>query len=181
VADDRVIFGSAAEGLIRALGAKLDERAHHKFAMLGVPLRPRVLATYPRHAWIESCVYAGELLFPGRPPEEQRLMLGHRFISSYSETIVGKALITMLRLMGPRRSLERIERSFRTGMSHADIGARQLAPGHHEVTVANVSYAEWYQGMIEKGLELSGAQGLKVTVAKREGDTVTYEVLWNAA
>jgi uncharacterized protein (TIGR02265 family) len=178
VSDDRVIFGSAAEGLIRAMGNKLDERAHHKFAQLGVPLRPRVLPVYPRKAWIDACVYAGELLFPINKPEEQRLMLGHRFISSYSETIVGKALITMLRLLGPRRSLARIERSFRTGMSHADIGLKELEPGHFEVAVANVSYSEWYQGMIEKGLELSGAKELKVTVSSREGDTVTYEVRW---
>jgi uncharacterized protein (TIGR02265 family) len=163
------------EGLIRALGNKLDERAHQKFAELGLPLKGKLQPAYPRDAWISASLYAGELLNPTATPIEQRRLLGHRFVDGYAETLVGKALLASMRVLGTRRALARLEKSFRTGNNYSKAELREQADGLFMV-VSNAPYPEWYQGMIESACRMTGAKEYRVQPIKREGDTTTFRI-----
>src|SRR3954467_1085686 len=113
--EEPVVFTSTVEGLIRALGDKLDERAHQRFAAIGLPLKGKLQTAYPRAVWLESGLIAAQILFPSLSPEQQRVALGKRFVQGYGETIVGRALLTMMKMLGPKRTLERLKKSFNTG------------------------------------------------------------------
>jgi uncharacterized protein (TIGR02265 family) len=163
------------EGLIRALGEKLDERAHQKFAELGLPLKGKLQPAYPREAWMRACLFAGELLNPMATPLEQRRLLGHRFVDGYSETLVGKALMASMRVLGTRRALARLEKSFRTGNNYSKAELREEPDGLFMV-VSNAPYPEWYQGMIESACRVTGAKEYRVNAIKRDGDTTTFRI-----
>ena len=64
MADAPVVYTSSAERLIRALGARLDERAHQRFAELGIPLRGKLQPAYPRDVWLKAGQLASQLLSP---------------------------------------------------------------------------------------------------------------------
>ena len=170
-----VVFASTVEGLLRALGSKLDERAKAKFAELGLPLTGKLPATCPRDVWTRVSHYAGALLSPSLPPEAQRVALGHAFIDGYAETLVGRALLATMRVLGPKRALARLERSFMTGNNYSKAELRE-GPDGIFLIIGNAPYPEWYQGMVEKALERTGAKDIRVQAIAREGDTTTFKI-----
>jgi uncharacterized protein (TIGR02265 family) len=173
--DSDVIFSSTVEGLMRAMGDKLDEAAHRRFAELGLPMKGKLQPTYPRALWIKVCLAAGEVMFPQLPAEQQRIQLGHRFIRGYGETLVGKTLLTAMKLLGPKRSLERLQRSLQTGNNYTKVTLREVEGGF-ELDLADAPYPEWYQGMFEAALQVTGAKSWSVTPSKRVGNDITYSI-----
>jgi uncharacterized protein (TIGR02265 family) len=170
-----VVFTSTVEGLIRALGDKLDVRTHAKFKELGIPLEGKLQAAYPREAWVRVAHYAGELLAPNLPPEQQRVVLGRRFIGGFAETIVGKALLATMRVLGPRRALARLNRNLQTGNNYSRTELRETPEGL-ELWVGNAPFPEWYQGMVIAALEKTGAKEISVEPIRRSGDETTYRI-----
>lgn len=168
-----VVYSATVEGLRRAIGDRLDERAHEKLAALGIPLEGKLAAAYPRNAWIAVSLYAGELLNPGMTPSEQRVALGRRFVRGYAETVVGGALLTALRILGPRRALARFERNMRTGTNYARTQLREVDGGLLELDIINAPYPEWYEGMVREALEVTGARDVKLEVVKLEPPAIT--------
>ena len=173
--EQAVVYTQTVEGLIRALGTKLDARVSQKFADLGLTLTGKLQAAYPRKVWIPACIYAGEVLFPGVAPEVQRRQLGHRFIDGYNETMSGKALLTILRVLGPRRALTRIEQNLRTGNNYAVAKLVDTNDGP-ELHMTDVPYPEWYLGMIEKALQMTGAKDVAVSMKVGGDNTAVYRI-----
>jgi uncharacterized protein (TIGR02265 family) len=175
VSSEELVFSSMVEGMVRAVADKLDDRAHAHCAELGIALRGKLHPTYSREAWTKVSLYVGGVLWPMLKPEEQRRQLGHRFVEGYTETMVGKALIAAMRVLGPKRALARLEKSFRTGNNYSKAELVDGAEGLFMI-IANSPYPEWYQGMIEKALERTGATDIRVESFKREGDTTTFRI-----
>jgi uncharacterized protein (TIGR02265 family) len=57
----------------------------------------------------------GEVVAPEYPEAVAFRMLGERHIAGYSETMLGRAIFGVLRLMGPKRRLSRTRQNFRAG------------------------------------------------------------------
>jgi uncharacterized protein (TIGR02265 family) len=175
MADEKVVYTNSAEGLRRALGDKLDARAEQKFKDLGVPLTGKLLFAYPREAWIQAGHLAGQLLFPHLPPDKQRVALGKRFVYGYGETVVGKALLAAMRVLGPKRALMRLERSFHTGNNYTQAKLTEVPDGL-ELLISDSAFPEWHQGMVEASLELTGCKTYEVKQLRRVGNETTFSI-----
>jgi uncharacterized protein (TIGR02265 family) len=176
MADAPVVYTSSAEGLIRALGDRLDERAHQRFAEIGIPLRGKLQPAYPREVWLKAGQLASQLLSPHLPADQQKVVLGRRFVHGFGETIVGKALLAAMRVLGPKRALLRLERSLRTGNNYSTVTLRELGEGQLELEVSDAPFPEYYQGMVEASLELTGCKSWEVKLLKRVGNETTYSI-----
>lgn len=180
MSDEPLAFSSMVEGLRRAMGNQVDEAAHRRFEELGIPMRGKMQPTYPRDAWMRVSLYAGQLLNPMLSPEAQRVALGRRFVQGYAETIVGKVLLTAMRIIGPRRALLRLERSFRTGNNYSRATFRET-PAGLELDVLGTPYPEWYEGMVRESLAITGAKEIELTVLTYEPPAVTtYRVAFKS-
>lgn len=180
MSDEPLAFSSMVEGLRRALGHQVDEAAHRRFEELGIPMRGKIQPTYPRDVWMRVSLYAGQLLNPTLSPEAQRVALGRRFVRGYTETIVGRALLTAMRVIGPKRALLRMERSFRTGNNYSRVTFRET-PSGIELDVLGAPYPEWYEGMVRESLEITGAKEIELTRLKYEPPEVTtYRVAFKS-
>jgi len=167
------------EAIIRALGDKLDERTHAKFAELGVPLKGKLQSAYSRELWWKVAHYAGEVLNPGLPPEQQRWELGRRFVFAYNETIVGKALMSAMRVLGPKRALARAARNFRTGNNYSTAEMKETPEGI-EMHVTGQTWPEWYGGLFEAAVEMCGGKNVKVTLLSADPPRlVVYRVAFS--
>ena len=170
--EEPLAYSSMVEGLKRALGDKVDEAAHLKFEALGIPMRGKPSPTYPRDAWMRVALYAGELLNPSLKPEAQRVALGRRFVRGYMDTIVGKALVAAMRVLGPKRALMRLEKSFRTGNNYSRCVFRET-PEAIELDILNAPYPEWYEGMVLESLEVTGAKRIVVEAVRYQPPEIT--------
>ena len=174
--DEPLAYSSMVEGLRRALGSRVDESAHRRFEELGIPMRGKLLPAYPRDVWLKVSIYAGQLLNPGLDAKAQRVALGRRFVRGYAETMVGKALVAAMRVLGSKRSLMRLERSFRTGNNYSRAVFRE-GEGGIEIDILGAPYPEWYEGMVMESLEITGAKNISLTTLKYEPpELTTYRV-----
>ena len=83
-----------------------------------------------------------------------------------------------MRVVGPRRTLERMAQNFRTANNYTQAELAHLAPGHSQLRLSRVHYHDFYRGLLEAGLEASGAQSAQVALAGREGDWAVFDVRW---
>lgn len=177
----RLVFSQAFEGLQRALGDRLTGQVSTQFRDLGVDFAKGLEPAYELEVWVKSVRQASQLLNPEAPEPEQLYRFGRAFIDGYERTMVGKAMLTTLRLIGPKRTLERMDRNLRSGNNYTQT---RLAPqpgvaNAFTLWVAPVRYVDWYRGLLTAGLEAAGAKDLLLEADARDGESVTYRIRWS--
>src|SRR5947209_2181968 len=125
--EPKVVFGPSVEALLRAFGPPFDPRALAALKSLGVdPERP--MAAYPLELYMQMLAALVNVHFPGMAEDAQYFEMGRAFIRGFERTLIGRAQLGVLRLIGPRRTLERLTRSFRAANNYALAELQVLEP-----------------------------------------------------
>lgn len=176
--DERVVFASSMEGLWRAL-TPLTHAETVAFERAGVKgPQPSFAAAYPLQVYMDILDACANGRFAHLDELERYTQIGRLFIDGYSKTMVGTALIGLLRVLGPRRTLERTTRNIRSANNYTEAHLEALAPNHYRVRVNYVVRLGFYAGIIEQCCRAGGAKDLKVTVAEFKDNAPVYEVRW---
>lgn len=176
---EALIFSQTVESLFRALGP-LDESARQRFVALGVdPLKPLDPA-YPVEQWLDIMRVGAEVFAPGLAFSEALQLLAHRFVDAYSLTLVGKAMLVGMRLLGPRRTLERLARNLKTGSTFFQTKVEPLGGNAFALWINRVTWPAWYFGLIERGLFHAGAREISVSLMTHDGPGrgATFLIKW---
>lgn len=177
---DKLIFSQTFEGLFRAAGPALDAPTIAALRAAGVDPEAELRPAYPLPVFHEAVRVLGQRLFPGEPADAQTRRLGRAFMDGYGRTMVGRAMVGMMRVIGPRRTLERLSRQFRTGNNFSETRLKELGPGHSELWCNQVAFPAWYEGIVARGLELTGAQDVTARLIRQDADGATFEIRWRA-
>lgn len=179
-AEAPVVFGNSVEALVRVLGAALTPAVHQRFLKLGVDLtRPN--PAYPYQQWLETLELAMEVLWPGLARDEATYRMGRAIFESYGETVLGKALLQVVRVLGPRRALERMSRNLRTTNNYSETKLTEVGPNQFELWVNRVAFPHYFRGLLQAGLEFGGAAQPAVAVARvSETEGVVFTITWSA-
>ncbi len=175
---ERVVFQQSFEGLLRALGNRLDAGCIERLRQAGIDPEGSLASAYPLEVWVAALKVAAETLAPGSTLEDGAAVVGRRFIEGYGSTRIGAALLGTVRLLGPHRMLERMTRNLRTGTNYLEARLQQLGPKHYVITCRPVIVAGFYRGLFTAGLEVSGASKPSVQVVRFEDPEAVYELTW---
>lgn len=173
------MFSQAVDGLVRALRPKLTEAAKDELRTLGIDLRKPLEPAYPLTVWMQVIRYGAGLIAPDRPEAEQMEELGRRFIDGYEETMMGKALLATMRLLGPRRGLERMSRNFRTGNNYTETRLEAKSESAYELWLSAVRVPTFYRGMLLAGVGRTNAKNLDVQLLNHDEAGATFSVTWD--
>jgi uncharacterized protein (TIGR02265 family) len=174
---EKLIFAQTVEGLLRALGP-LNEQDRRALKALGFDVDKRLLPGYPLEQFVALIDFAGEKLAPGTGQVEQAALLGRRFMDGYQQTMVGRAMVAAMRMIGPWRTLERLSNKFRTGNNFSQTSITRLGPTEAELWVNHASRPGWYVGLVARGLELAGASDVNVAVISGGDEGGRFHVRW---
>lgn len=174
---EHLIFSQTVEGLLRALGP-LSPETRARFKALGLDVDRPLLPAYPVEQFVAVMDAAGEFVAPGQPLVEQTRLLGRRFMDAYQETLIGRAMVAAMRIIGPWRTLERLAHKFRTGNNFSETHLTRRGPTEATLWCNRVSRPGWYLGVISRGLELAGARDVVVTVIDQDQAGGTFRVQW---
>jgi uncharacterized protein (TIGR02265 family) len=177
VVAEHLIFSQTVEGLLRAVGP-LPPEARARLKALGLDVDKPLLPAYPLDQFVAVMDVVGALVAPGQSPLEQTRLLGQRFMDAYRETLIGRAMVAGMRIIGPWRTLERLSHKFRTGNNFSETHLSRLGPTEAKLWCNHVSRPGWYVGVIGRGLELAGAQDVAVTVIDQDAAGGTFHVRW---
>jgi uncharacterized protein (TIGR02265 family) len=172
------MFSQAVEGFVRAVGERLDDGAKDGLKALGLDLRKPLEPAYPLDTWFAVMRYGGKLLAPDAPESEQLEQLGRRFIDGYEQTLVGRALLATMRVLGPRRTLERMSRNFRSGNNYTETRLEAKGATDYELWFNQVRSTDFYRGMLMAGLSKTSVRELQVHLVTHDSAGATFRVTW---
>lgn len=175
---ERLIFGHSVEAFGRAVRVVLDEGLTLELAGLGIDLRRPLLPSYPVDTFRAALLAGARKLSPGLPESQQLFNLGTRYADSYGETLVGAALKVGIRLLGPKRTLDRLARQFRTANNYSESRVTSLGPTSAELWCNEVTHPEWYRGLISRMLTVAGATEVSVTLSQQDAAGALFVVRW---
>lgn len=166
---DGLFFKALRERITPPLQARLKE--------LGIDLdgKPK---SVPHVQWKEALALAANALFEGSTDERFR-QLGNAVLLRHEETVMGKAVIAVMRLMGPVRVLKRINSTLGSGNNYiqANLAPTSLTSWEGTVNECNGN-PHYIAGVIEQGLVITGAKNPKVLVSDFDGHSARFQITW---
>ncbi|MGV3621243.1 MAG: DUF2378 family protein [Archangium sp.] len=178
----RLYYAVAIEGTFKlGPGARLTEAQR-------VTLRDEygidpfnTLPAYPVEQMQKGIGFLQRELFADMPLEKSEDLLGALSFRGFAQTLIGKAIVQMMRLIGPERTMPRMSKNLKAGTTFMEITSRKLAPGRFELQVSDVGgLPNFYRGMFAEGLTLTRAKNLAVSIASVHGRGATYRITWDA-
>lgn len=176
----RLVFEQTVEGLfLVALRSRLSSAAHAALREVGLDLSRKLLPAYPFETWRRSLEIAVADVYPELPRAESYRRLGHDVVAGMTRTGLGRAAASVARLLGPTRSLRRINTTFRSADNFVESRHTELSPTRFELSINEVmGQPTYHQGILEACLPLAGARHLRVEVLSMEGTGATYAIEW---
>lgn len=132
-----------------------------------------------RGARAEARNAAAASRFPQLPEFERYSQLGRLFMHGYARTSVGSALLSLLRVVGPERAVQRMTRNFRTANDFTEVEVLPLASTGALLRVRHVERPGFVHGVLAAALEATEAAKLSVNFISNEGSAATFEVRWS--
>jgi uncharacterized protein (TIGR02265 family) len=174
------VFAHTVDGLFfRALKGKIPSTLKAELLSLGLDLDKKPI-DLPHETWVKVIGAAVRGLWPNLPPEEGGFRLGRTLIEGYEQTLMGQALIGMVRLLGPLRTVRRATTNLRNGNTYSEAKHIELAPNRHEVWINECNGNPGYiRGVLFGAIERSGAKNLKLETKSFDGHAATFTVSWD--
>jgi len=176
--EDRVVFAQSVEALWKSCGPDPTPEVVRAFLDSGFDVRRKLKVAYPAEQYSTLMAALAQARFPEAGPDERFLLLGRAFMEGYQQTMMGRALMKLLAVLGPRRVLMQTTRSFRSGNNYARAEVKELEPRHFQMVVSPVNHPGWHVGIVTAGLQHAGAKNVRMDLASRQGDEATFDIRW---
>ena len=177
MADEKLIFSSSIDALLKVSSGRIKPQTQAQLTALRFGPPHKLEPAYPADDWAKAVKLIGADLFPGMPGDAQHQQLGKATVMQFAETFLGQAMFGAARVIGVRRSLERMTRSLRTGANFIETRFTWLDDQHQELWINDVSDVPgFYAGLIVAGSEVMRGWADRIEIKQREGASCLYEM-----
>jgi len=177
-AAQQVVFEQTMEGLLRAIRPRMTPACKTRLKAAGLDIDAQLLPAYPFDVWMKCLLASAEETWPHEPRDRALFKVGEAFIEGYRETFLGRAVLGLIRVLGPRRAIHRATRNFRSGNNYTDAKITELSESCLELWMNEVGpYPTFTQGLVEAALRAAGVSP-KVEIKDHDGHACTYRCTW---
>ena len=178
---ERLVFESAVEGLfLKALGDRVTPALRERLLREAHIDLQGLEVAYPLAHWERALEITAQTLYPAQPLPTALEHIGEELTRGFFETLIGRALHGVLKLIGPRRTLLRTERNLRSGNNYTECTFIERSPTHLEMVInEGTSLRHVTTGLVREGLLHAGAKNPQVTLLRFDADTSTWDVRWD--
>lgn len=172
------VYEHTVEGLFfKALRERITPPLQARLKALGIDLSGKPKSV-PHAQWKDALRLAATELFDGSEDERYR-QLGNAVLLRHEETVMGKAVIAVMRLMGPTRVLKRINSTLGSGNNYIQANLAPTSLTSWEGTVNECNGNPYYiAGVVQQGLIITGAKDPRVLVSGFDGHSATFQISW---
>lgn len=163
--------------MLKGLGPRATPQLKAQLRLRGLNL-DRLPPAFPIEEWTPHLIFISQYAFPGMAPDDALFETGLTFMRGWKETLMGSAVSQLLRIVGPARSLPRLERAFRTSNNFTMSTTELLSATSARVTLSDVhDVPTLWAGVLKGGLLIIGREGT-VEVEDRTPPGVTLLLKW---
>lgn len=166
---------------MRGVGHRMTPRLHAELRELGIDLGKPLLPAYPSETWERAVEWVARALYPELSMGEAQWKLGESTVYGFEQTVLGKAMVALSKLIGPRRALLRFPTMSRSSNNYSSMKLRELGPADFEVVCEPfMGWSEYVQGCIRAVLDVTGAKDPKVELVshQREAERLVLRATW---
>lgn len=183
-----VIFNTVIDGARKAYDRVLTPELLAKLRSIGLDFDARQ-AAYPIETFLIGLGLIAEAVAPGKSLEEQHRQIGNEFMHGFTQTAIGFAVLSMARVVGPKRALLRIGRSLKTTGNYVETVVHErsdheveivttvLPEFHKHITPRWRAIAQYRVGILEAALELMRVDGT-VSLGEPRPEETHFLVTW---
>ncbi len=178
--EDRLIYSEVIEGLIQnGLGGHVPARLRERLGDLGLDV-DRPPSTFPVVTWLKCLRVIVEELFPGVPMEEAFRRLARQHVDGYGRTLMGRATVRVMRLLGPRRMVNRLPSMLSATDNYTAGTVEERGPREFVLSLnSNLQPAAYAEALFEALLSACGAVEPRVTRQENHEDRSSYLLTWS--
>lgn len=115
--------------------------------------------------------------YPHRSRDAAFFELGERLIESLKDSFMGPAMLGMLRLLGPKRGLERLNHNLRIANNYNQTRLTERGPNDFELWINEASVSPHFiRGTVHAMLKAAGVANPRVEIAAFDGQAATYRI-----
>lgn len=181
-AEQRVVFGSGFESLFsKEIRAKVTPALEQDLQGLGVRLDKPFQAGYPIEIWAAAVAAVARHLYPEDSTPAAYLRLGRSTIVGFCETLAGRALFPLLRLIGPVRALDRAARNYAATNNYTKVTLTRIGPTAFDFYLNEKhTLPEYDMGVLEEALRQLHVADPKVTLRSQDPEGFTMRLEWTS-
>jgi uncharacterized protein (TIGR02265 family) len=177
---DKLVFESSIEGLFhRGLGDRITPGLRAELKALGIDLTKKLPPAVSRETWYLALGAAARHCFPRVDKNLALKEIGVLLMKGIEETIFGRTMAPVVRLLGPRRLIERVPKNMKSANNFAESTVTALAPTEYQLDVNDVGDApEVFQGSLEEIARWAGAKTVDVTFEFQKPPSARFVIRW---
>ncbi len=179
---ERLVFQNTVEGLFaRGLAGRVTPTLKEQLRQVGLDLDRPLLPAYPVETWSRCVALTARVLHPGEPEPEALGRVGERMVDGYLETTMGRAMFGVLRLLGPQRTLGRMQKNLRSANNYTEVRLTEVSPREADLWMNEPGPLRYFmKGVLLAGLRGAGTPDVRVELRHFDDASVTYRVSWSA-
>lgn len=181
---NRLEFEQAVEGLFfGALRAHEHPGLKNRLRAAGLDLDHRLAPAYPAEDFYRWVRLSASELFPEVTEDEGCKRIGRLAVERGLEsTVLGRALLVVLKMVGIRRTFERLNRSFRNGNNYIEVETIDRGPTALDLRFNTVMGTPGYfEGILEAGMDLFQVSSYRIERRPHEGEGCTFMLRWQTS
>ncbi|MGZ3457532.1 MAG: DUF2378 family protein [Archangium sp.] len=176
-----LIFTHTLQGLFsRTFHDGVPAELKVQLRTVGVDLDKPLLPAYPVQTWCRCVELSAPFAFPRERREVAWRKLGERMIDGYQDSMIGSAMFSMLRLLGPRRMLQRAQKNFRTGNNYSEVRITEVSPTAMDLwfNESDEPLRHFTVGLVLAGMRVGGAEEPQVNIVDKDAKGFTLRASW---
>jgi uncharacterized protein (TIGR02265 family) len=177
---ERLVFAHTVEGLFkRGVSGRLSSELKERLRQAGLDLERPLMPAYPLETWFQCVSLTARALYPEDSEELALRKLGERMVDGYLETTMGSAMFGLLRLLGPQRTLGRMQKNLRSANNYTEARLTEVDPRALDLWMNEPGPLRYFmQGVLLAGLRGAGTPDVRVELGHFDDTGVTYRVSW---
>jgi uncharacterized protein (TIGR02265 family) len=155
-----LVFNHTVQGLFsRTFPDGVPPELKAQLRAVGVELDKPLLPAYPTTTWSRCIELGARAAFPEERREVAWRRMGERMIDGYQDSRIGRAMFSMLQLLGPRRMLQRAQKNFRSGNNYTEARFSDVSPTEMELWLNETDdvLRHFTVGLVLAGMRAGGA------------------------
>lgn len=175
-----VVYREPFEQILKyGIGAKLTPQLKDKLKALGFDA-DNIKPQYPKELFTPCVELVRTTLYPHLSRQDGLFRLGESMVEGAAQTIMGKTMLSMARLIGPEKTLLRSHSQYRAGTNFTEVKLEKVGERHYQFHMnSGADIPEFGAGTLAATLKHTGGKDVKVVPAKLEPPAVTYDIQWS--
>jgi uncharacterized protein (TIGR02265 family) len=173
----KLIFSTSVDSLLKVGHGKLKPEAVKQLSALRMGPPHKLEPAYAAEDWAKAVKITGADLFPTVDPEQQQYEVGRATVNQFTDGWLGKAMLGAAKMVGARRSLQRLSNSLRSGANFLETRFTVIDEKTQELWLNDASgVPHFYAGLLSAGQSVIPDWPDLITVKQRDGDACVLEL-----